>query len=135
METKLFTKFIAVDNHEAVNVGDLRQGNIKVVKPPFTADFQDTVEKVWKILLQGPKKWAHDVPTHVEAEHWGPPPVDADWHASVKESKDKSEKAMYYHKELHQAVRTKKPGDKIKKAKALWAMEGQKMEIGKDALR
>ena len=38
-------KFSEVDNHEAVNVGGLRQGtkSVQVVKKGFTADFPEAV--------------------------------------------------------------------------------------------
>ena len=63
----------------------------------------------------------------VEEQRWGPPLVDADWHAlcqAICEGIEGKEwEAMYPHfQDLHQAVKTKKPGEN-KKARALWAMK------------
>ena len=79
-------KFIEVDNREAVNVGGLRQGtkSVKVVKPRFTADIPEAVirEGAEELALRAEEvglSRAFIDTAHVEAERWGPPPVDADW--------------------------------------------------------
>ena len=68
--------------------------------------------------------------THVELERWGPPLVDADWHASCqvlyKGIEGQGWEALYDHcKELYRAAGTKKPGDS-QTAKAFWTMKAAK---------
>ena len=118
--------FIAVDSHEAVKVGTLRQGvkSFQVVRPKFTEDFPEAVvregadELTLRAEGEGVRRNFMDT-TNVEDHRWGPPLVDADGHAicqAIYQGIEGQEwEAMCYHyKELHQAVRTKKPGDNQK---------------------
>ena len=105
-------KFIAADNHEAVKVGGLRRRHksFKVVKPKFTTDFcgaPSSTASMWR------------------TRGGGLPPVDAVCHALCQAVYWGIEglkwEAMYDHcEELHQAVRTIKPGDNQRR-KLLWA--------------
>ena len=142
-------KFIAVDNHEAVEVGGLRRGmsylyeavkvgglqvgtkSSKVVKQKFTADFPGVIrEGADELTLQahevGVRRTCIDT-AYVVDHRWEPPVVDADWHAfcqAVYRGTEGQEwQAMYYHyKELHQTAKSKNHGDN-QKANALWAMK------------
>ena len=81
-------RFIEADNHSAVDAGDLRRGTIsvRVKKPLFSETFPEAAitEGADELTLR-----AYDVGTqrafidteHIEFERWGPPLVDADWHA------------------------------------------------------
>ena len=116
-----------------MNVGCSRQStkSIKVMKPQFTADFPEAVIREGAEELTsrpegvGSRRTFVDT-THVEAERWGPPVVDADWHAcqAIYQGIEGQEpKTMYhYSKDLHHAVGTKKPGEN-QKARALWSMK------------
>ena len=84
-------KFVAVDNHEAVKVGGLRQGiqSFKVVKPKFTAYFPGAVIREEPDELHTTSRRRRRM-AHLSRHHqrggptMGPPPVDADWHASCQ---------------------------------------------------
>ena len=81
-------RFIKADNHRAVDVGHFRQGtrSLKVQKPNFSEAFSEAAirEGADELTLR-----ADEVGTqrpfintdHIEFERWGPPLVDADWHA------------------------------------------------------
>ena len=64
---------------------------------------------------------------HIEFERWGPPLVDADWHAFCQaiykriEGKELEELCCQY-REMSQATGVKKPSES-QKAKALWEMK------------
>ena len=81
-------KFIAVDNHEAVTVGDLHleTGSKNVVKPKFTADFPGAVihEGAGELTLraheEGVLRTFIDTP-NVGDRGLGPPLADAERHA------------------------------------------------------
>ena len=72
--------------------------------------------------------------THVEAERFGPPLVDVDWHAFCEaicqgiEGQELETMCYHYPKDLHRALGTKKPGEN-QKARALWAMNAAKDAI------
>ena len=64
---------------------------------------------------------------HIEFERWGPPQVDADWHASCQAiceaiEGDEWKELHYRYRELNQAAGAKKPSES-QKAKALSAMK------------
>ena len=75
------------------------------------------------------KALSRDV-SHIEAERWSPPLVDADWYAFCQalyngiEGEDWEEMYESY-KEMSRAVGVRKPQE-AQKAKALWAMEAAK---------
>ena len=72
---------------------------------------------------------------HIAEDRWGPPLVDADWHASCQamykgiEGSEWSEVNDYY-KEMRKAARVKKPHGG-QKARALWKMKAAR-ETGDD---
>ena len=81
-------RFIHADDHSALDVARLRQGirSLKVQKPKFSEAFQEAA------IREGADEFtlrADEVGTqravintdHVDFEGWGPPQVDADWHA------------------------------------------------------
>ena len=125
-------KFIAVDNYDAVKVGDMHQEtkSKKVVKPKFTTDFPGAVirEGAGKLTLRAHEEGVLRTfidPSNVEDQRWEPPLFDADWHAfcqTIFQGVDGAEwEAMYYHfKDLHQEAWRKH------KAKVLWAMKEAK---------
>ena len=81
-------RFIKADDHRAVDVGHLRQGtrSRKVQKPNFSEAFPEAA--IREVADELPLR-ADEVGTqrtfitaeHIEFERWGPPLVDADWHA------------------------------------------------------
>ena len=115
--------------HEAVNMGGLRLGtkSVKVVR-------QGAEELTLRAEEVGSRRTFIDT-THVEAERWGPPQVDADWHACQAIypgiEGHEQETMFYYYKYLHQAVRTKTLGWN-QKARAPWAMKAAKDEHNYD---
>ena len=127
-------KFIAVNNHGAVKVGDLHRetSSKKVVKPKFTADFPGAVvregadELTLRAHEEGVLRTFIDT-SNVGDQRWVPPSVDADWHAFCQAIFQRVEgpewESMYYHyKDLHHAVKSMTSGEE-KKAKVLWAMK------------
>ena len=111
--------FIEVDNRSAVDVGGLRRGtmSIQVMKLKFSEALPDAVIREGADELTfGFVANLHRSTKHIELERWGPPVVDAGWHASCqakhKGIEGKEGEALYSHfRELHQATATKKPGD------------------------
>ena len=81
-------RFIMVDNHVAVKVGDLEK-NMKsrtVVKPKFTTDFPEAVvrEGAAQLRLRAEQEGILHTfidTTDVGDRRWGPPLVGGDWHA------------------------------------------------------
>ena len=72
-------KFIAVDTHEVVRVGGLRQGinSFKVVEPKFTADFSDAIirEGAGELTLRAEEEGVRRTcihTTNVEDQRWRP---------------------------------------------------------------
>ena len=80
-------KFIAVDNHEAVNVGGLCQGikSVQVVQPMFTAAFSEAVirEEANEVTLRAHEEGVRRtfIDTTNRGRWIGLTLVDADWHA------------------------------------------------------
>ena len=74
--------FIKEDNHCAVDVGHLRKGKrpFKVQKPNFSEDYPEAAirEGADELTLRVEEVGTLD---HIEDDRWGPPLVDADWHA------------------------------------------------------
>ena len=73
-------RFIEAGNHSAVDVGHLRRGTISVnvKKPQFSETFPEAViSELTEVGTHG----AFIDTEHIEFERWGPPLVDADWHA------------------------------------------------------
>ena len=129
-------KFAEVDNHNAVKVGGLRQSvkSFQVGKPKLSAGFPGAVvrEGADELTLRGEEGVRRTFidTTNVQDQRRVPPLVDVGWHACCQAMFQGIEgqgwEAMrYHHKELHQAVRTKKHGDNPK-AKALWALKAAK---------
>ena len=80
------SRFIMVDNHEPVKVGDLEKvtESRPVVKPKFTKDFLETVVREGALTLLADEEGALRTfidTTKVGDKRWGPPLVDEDWHA------------------------------------------------------
>ena len=76
------------DNHSAVDVVDLRQGtrSLEVRKPQFSEAFPEATirEEADELTLRADEEDTQRAFTnteHIEFERWGPPLVDADWHA------------------------------------------------------
>ena len=106
-------KFTAVDNHEAVKVGDLKREtrSKKVVKPMFTTDSPGALraheEGVLHTFLDT---------SSVGDQRWRLPSVDAHWHAFCQAIfqgvEDQIWEAVYHHyKDAHQAEKVKKSGE------------------------
>ena len=76
-------KFIAVDNHAAVKIGDLEKemGSKKAVNPKFTTDFPGAVVREGADELTLCAHVEEVVRTCVGNRRWEPPHVDEDWHA------------------------------------------------------
>ena len=65
---------------------------------------------------------------HIEENRWGPPQVDADWHAfcqAINLPGNQWEELYFHYREMSKAVGAKKPSES-QKAKVLWAMEAAK---------
>ena len=98
--------YIAVNNRSAVDVGGLRRGtrSIHVKKSQFSEAFRGAViregadELAWRAEEVGMQRAFIDT-KHVELERWGPPLVDADWHAFCqaiyKGTEEKSWEELY----------------------------------------
>ena len=81
-------RFIQADNHCAVDVGDLRRGtsSLPVQKPQFSEAFPGATirEGAAELTLRADEvgtQRAFINTEHIDFELWGPPLVDADWHA------------------------------------------------------
>ena len=81
-------RFIAADNHSAVEAGDLRRGTIsvQVKKAQFSEAFPGAIirDGADELTLRAEEvgvQRAFINTKHIELERWGPPPVDADCHA------------------------------------------------------
>ena len=82
-------KFIMVENHEAVKVGELDKNveSRKVVKPKFTTDFPEAVvregadEQTLRADGEGALRTFIDTTNVGDKKRWEPPLVDEDWHA------------------------------------------------------
>ena len=108
--------FIEVDYHNAV--GGLRRGtkSIQVKKPQFSEAFPEAVIREGADELTLRAEEVRSLRTligtkHIELERWGPPLVDADWHAFCqaiyKGCEGKEWEAMYYHyRELRQGPKS-----------------------------
>ena len=108
-------KCIAVDNHEAVKVGDVEKNmeSKEVVKPKFTTDFPDAVvrEGADVLTLRADEEGALRTWETKNGSHrlW----MRTGWHAicqAINKGVEGAEwETMYYkHAELHQAVKCKK---------------------------
>ena len=127
--------FIEVDNHFAVELGEVREGTrpFKVRKPNFWEEYPEAT------IREGPEESvlrAEEVSCinidHIEADRWGPPLVDADWHAfcqAIYEGIERSEwEELYEHyKEMSKAAGAKKPSEN-QRAKSYLENEGNKGE-------
>ena len=81
-------RFIQPDNHSAVDVDDLRHStrSLKVQKPQSSEAFPEAAvrEGADELALRADEVGTQRVfidTDHIEFERWGPPLVDADWHA------------------------------------------------------
>ena len=117
-------------------VDHLRKGlrPFKVKKPKSSEDQSDVLREG----VDDPTPRAEEVVTlktcinvdHIGEKGWGPPLVDADWHAfcqAIYEGIEGSEwEGLYYHyRDMSKAAGSKKPSES-QKAKALWAMKAAK---------
>ena len=80
--------FIQVDSHRALQVGHLREGlgSFKVLRPKGEEGNREVpVRESPDELTLKQMKWgtwkSHIDVDHIAEERWGPPLVDADWHA------------------------------------------------------
>ena len=120
-------KCIAVDNHEAVKVGDVEKNmeSKEVVKPKFTTDFPEVREGADVLTLRPDEEGST---AHVGDKRWDPPLVDEDWLArhlpGHQQGRRGAEWETMYDKYagLHQAVKCQKSGEN-KKDKALWSLK------------
>ena len=118
-------RFIEADSHSAVDVGDLRRGtkSVKVKKPQFRGGHPEKELTSQRCGLTR----AFINTEHIEFEWWGPPLVDADWHAFCQaiykgiEGEEWEELCCHY-RELSQATGAQSRV-RVKKAKAFWAMK------------
>ena len=106
--------------------------------PKFTAIIREGADELTLRAEEEGVRYTFIDTTNVEDQQWGPPLVDADWHAFGQAmyqgiEGQEWEATYHHHKELHQAVRTKKPGDN-QKAKALWAVKAAKKTEKKNCM-
>ena len=120
-----------MDNHCALEVGHLREGtrSCEVRRPkceegsPEVLVRDGTEELTLRAEEMGTQKSCINV-DHIAEDRWGPPLVDADWHAFCRafykgiEAKDWEELYDCY-KEMSRAAGVKKPNE-IQKAKFIW---------------
>ena len=114
--------------------GDLRRGtrSLSVQKPRFSEAFPEATirEGADELTLRADEvgtQRAFINTEHIEFERWGPPLVDADWHAfcqAIYEGIEGKEWEDLYcqYREMSKAAGAKKPGES-QKAKALWGNE------------
>ena len=126
--------FNAVDNRSSVDVGGLRRGTISIFvqKQKFSEAFSGVIirEGADELALRGEElgmQRSFIDTKHIEIERWGPPLVDADWHASCQAihkgiEGDEWKEMCYRYRELNQAAGAKKPSES-QKAKAFSAMK------------
>ena len=111
-------RFITVDNHEAVKVGDLERSmeSRPVVKLKFTTAFTEAVVREGSDELtlrreeEGVLRTSHR--HHECGRQWGPPPVDEDWHATCQANiqgvgRSAWETMFHNHQKLHKPVKRK----------------------------
>ena len=86
--TKGLRVFILVDNHGALEVGHLSEGlgTFEVQRPKGSEGYPEVTvrESPDEMTLRAEevRAWKSYINVdHTEKERWGPPPVDADWHA------------------------------------------------------
>ena len=118
--------FNKADDHRAVDVSHLRQGTIPlhVRKPKFSEAHPEAAVREG---ADGLTLRADEVGTpkgfinidHIEHDRWGPPLVDADWHAFCpaiyKGIEGKDWEALYDHcREMSKATGAKKPSESQK---------------------
>ena len=114
-------KFIMVENHEAVKVGELEKNmeSRKVVMPKFTTDFPEAVAREGSDELtlradeEGALRIFIDTTNVGDKKRWEPPLVDGDWHAicqAIFQGVEGSqwETVFYKYVELHKAAKFKK---------------------------
>ena len=119
--------FTEVGDHEALNVGGLRQGikSVQVVKLKFTGDFPEAVirEGADELTLRaeevGVRRTFIDTAKRADRRR-GPPLADAHWRALCQATYQGIEgqtweTTYFFSKELHQAVGNKKPGENQKR--------------------
>ena len=128
---------INIDNHRTREVGYLNEGmgNFKVRRPNGSEGYPEVIrESPDELTLQAEEvgTWKSYINVdQKEKERWGPPLVDADWHAFCQalykgiEGEDWGEMYVSY-KEMSRAVGVKKPQE-AQKAKALWKMKAAKI--------
>ena len=132
-------RFIQADNHGAVDVGHLRQGtrSLEVQKPKFSeAAIREGADELTLRADEVGTQRAFINTDHIEVERWGPPQVDADWHASAKRSTKGTEgkewEELYCHyREMSTATGAYKKPSESQQATALWAMKAA-WDRGKD---
>ena len=126
---------IKVDKHRAPDVGHLNGGtkSSEVRGPKLEEEYSEVSTR------KGPEKWTprtEEVASrkacinvrHIAEDRWGPPLVDADWHAFCRAIYKGVEGSgwvnMYdYHEEMSKAAGIQKPHSS-QKARALWRDEG-----------
>ena len=131
--------FIQVDNHSAQEVGHLSEGvgTFQVRRPKGEEGCPEVLvrESPDELLLRADEvgTWKSCINVDfITKERWGPPVVDADWHAfcqalyKATEGED-WEELFDSNKEMSRAVagKVKKPQE-AQKAKALWKMKAAK---------
>ena len=135
--TEGLRNLIQVDNHGALGVGHLREGlrsfKVRRLKGSEVYPEVHVRESPDELTLGaeevGTRKSCINV-DHIAKGRWGPPWVDADWHAFCQalykgiEGEDWGEVYDAY-KEMSRAVGVEKPQE-AQKAKALWKMKAAK---------
>ena len=122
-------KFIAVDNFAVVKIGDLEKETKCMNVVPRAVVREGAGELTLRAHEEGVVRSFIDT-TNVGNKRWVPSLVDDDWHALCQDIhkgiKGPEWRTMFYpHKELDQAVKSKKSGEH-KKAKVLWVLKEAK---------
>ena len=133
--------FIKVDNHIALEAGHLREGveDRRLQKgtkkclsgeSPNELTLRAEEEGTWKSCINV---------DHIVKERWGPPLVDADWHAFCQAlhqgiAGEDWKQLHDSYKAMSRAVVIMKP-QKAQKAKALWKMKAAKKREKSNMIR
>ena len=123
-------KFINMDNHEAIRIGDLEnRRKSRLVVRPSLPDVQEAVVPEGTDELT-PRREEEGMPRTFDSR-WKSPLVDEEWHAicqAIYKGVEGQEWDVKYYKyaEMHKAINRKKWSGN-KKAKALWSMR----DVGK----
>ena len=137
--TEGLRNFVKVDNHRALEVGHLMERSFKIRRPKAEEGCPEVLvrESPEELTLRaeevGTQKSCINV-DHTAKERWGPPLVDADWHAFCqtiyKGIKGEDWEELYdCYKEMSRAARVK--SHDAQKAKSIWKMKAAK-DSGED---